>query len=859
VTAAIIAALARPVLAQPDGSVDAGADALDSAADAGQPLLWLATDAIPTQADGGIQPDSLQGIESGVAQVDSQAEEGQQAFLQASINQISIGDVLVVVRPSDLLMRVADLETGGVHIQDGKREMRGPDLLVSLRSLSPKISYVFDEASLSLTITADPSLFGASVVDLRPKRPEGILYDTSPSMFVNYSLSGNDLQSPEKNASWNGFAEAGLSVRGELLYSSGQRLSNDTWARLMTNLTFDWRNRLTRIIAGDSIATSDALGGSLAMGGLSVTRTFALDPYFVMLPSRQLGGTLLTPSTVEVYVNGQLVRREALPPGQFSLQNVPLTTGSGVTRVVIRDAFGGEQTMASPYYLALGTLAKGLSDFSYNFGFRRNNFGIESWNYGEPSLLFRHRIGVTNWLTLGGRIEGTPHMISGGPSAAARLPVGELAALVAVSGTMEPWTTLETASDPGGGLLLRTQRGSPGAAALLSYSYLGRPVNLQLGVGVQSERYVNLSLPLESGGIRVDRKRLDLTVTAAKALGKVALVSLQYLGADWRDQGWTNTLMLAGNRTLTRRLYAFVNLTNTFARGKRVEFDTFAGLSYAFGDHSTASASRSDRWGGDGRSGTNHLDVQRSLPVGPGYGYRVVVESGDNDHEEALAQYQGAHGRIDADYRRDGWTGSDPGHATLTGMGGIVLIGRDIFFTRPLTDSYALIKVPGVAGVHGTISNQVVGTTSQNGNLLVPNLLSYYGNRIGIDDKDIPLDYNIGATEMTIAPPYRGGAVVSFPIRRVQSVSGIVLVEDQGKATVPSYGQITVEVEGKPVDSPLDEAGSFYLENVPPGSYAAEVEYATGVCSFRLAVVAGATALANVGTVRCIVPGKESQ
>jgi len=92
----------------------------------------------------------------------------------------------------------------------------------------------------------------------------------------------------------------------------------------------------------------------------------------------------------------------------------------------------------------------------------------------------------------------------------------------------------------------------------------------------------------------------------------------------------------------------------------------------------------------------------------PGYGYRVVAEQGNNDHEEVLAQYQGTHGRIDADYRRDGWTGSDPGHATLTGMGGIVLIGRDIFFTRPLTDSYALIRVPGVAGVHGTISNQVV-------------------------------------------------------------------------------------------------------------------------------------------------------
>jgi len=36
--------------------------------------------------------------------------------------------------------------------------------------------------------------------------------------------------------------------------------------------------------------------------------------------------------------------------------------------------------MVSPYYLALGTLAKGLSDFSYNLGFQRNTYGIESWD-----------------------------------------------------------------------------------------------------------------------------------------------------------------------------------------------------------------------------------------------------------------------------------------------------------------------------------------------------------------------------------------------------------------------------------------------------------------------------------------------
>ena len=67
------------------------------------------------------------------------------------------------------------------------------------------------------------------------------------------------------------------------------------------------------------------------------------------------------------------------------------------------------RTTVSPYYLALGTLAKGLQDYSYNIGFIRQNYGTESWDYGQPSLLFRHRLGVTNWLTVGARVEGALH------------------------------------------------------------------------------------------------------------------------------------------------------------------------------------------------------------------------------------------------------------------------------------------------------------------------------------------------------------------------------------------------------------------------------------------------------------------
>ena len=84
-------------------------------------------------------------------------------------------------------------------------------------------------------------------------------------------------------------------------------------------------------------------------------------------------------------------------------------------------------------------------------------------------------------------------------------------------------------------------------------------------------------------------------------------------------------------------------------------------------------------------------------------------------------------------------------------------IGGSIHATRPVDESYGLIRVPGVSGVRGYLSNQEVGRTDRRGDLLVPNLLPYYGNRLGINDKDIPMDHDIGTTELTIAPPFRGG------------------------------------------------------------------------------------------------------
>jgi outer membrane usher protein len=119
----------------------------------------------------------------------------------------------------------------------------------------------------------------------------------------------------------------------------------------------------------------------------------------------------------------------------------------------------------------------------------------------------------------------------------------------------------------------------------------------------------------------------------------------------------------------------------------------------------------------------------------------------------------------------------------------------------------------------------------------VPNLLSYYGNKLGISDKDIPLNYTIDATEKIIAPPFRGGAVVAFPVQRVQRIVGIVTLHNNGVVTIPAFGQLMISTkDGKRFESPIGKQGEFYLESLPAGRHVALVEYKEQKCNLVLEV-----------------------
>lgn len=751
------------------------------------------------------------------------AAKAQRAIFQLTVNQVEKGEVFVLLREGDVLARVSDLEGAGLRGFSGNRETIFGETYVSLRSLGPDVQYESDEKELAVRLTAQPALLGTTSVDLYYPRPPGIIYSSDTTAFLNYAF--NYIFGWQAANRFAVFSEAGISMKNSLLYSSVSRNTDGSIIRGMTNLTLDNRQSLIRWIAGDSVASSGgSLGGGAVIGGLSVSREFSLDPYFFRYPSFGLSGALQTPSTVDIYVNGLLVRREKLVPGLFELRNLPVPSGSSTSRIVIRDAFGREQEINSPFYFTPRVLAPGLHEYSYNLGFRRENIALASWDYGPLVFLGRHRVGIRDWLTAGLQLEATSGLVSGGPAISARLPFGEMEFSAAGS----------------------SEQGQNGGGVSLLYTYLGLPVSFGASVRLLSPSYANLSLKATDG-----RPKLAADAFVGFQVGPRTSVGLRYSYAGYRDKGPESRLSIVSTTRLTDRL----NLYLTGRRSLQVDGNVnefLVGLNYYFGNQISGSLSHNK----SGAEATNSVDLQKSLPVGSGFGFRFRAEHAEKeDRVNGVLQYQGPYGRYEVDHqhvdRRE--------VTTLNVAGGLVAIGGTVYPSRPIQDSFAVIRVPGVAGVRGYASNQELGETNSRGDLIVPNLLSYYGNFLRIADEDIPLNHSIETTEKTVAPPFRGGAVVTFPVRRFQGVTGSIVVEISGEAKAPAYGRLIVTVGEKKSESPIGKLGEFYFENLPVGRHPAVVEYKATTCQFTLEVPASDAPVLKLGTLRCTVPQTSGQ
>lgn len=739
----------------------------------------------------------------------------QRAFLDLSVNSIDCGTVMAVVRPSDVLLPLDDLKNAGLSLAAGKRETIGNDTYISLASLAPDFHYIFDQKHLSIAVTASAKSFKPSDVDLAAGAPAGLVFASDSASFLNYSLTSSNLNSV------GGFFESGVTF-DHLLFYSGLSLDDSNLVRGLTNIVWDDLPDLRRLTLGDTALSAPVLGGGPFIGGVTLQKNFSLNPYFIQFPTQSVSGSVTSPSTAYIYRNGLLIKQINLPPGQFNLQQIPGLSGVSNTQVVLQNAFGGSQVINAPYYIGTTLLEPGLNSYQYSIGELRNNLGTRSWGYGPLAFSASDNTGVTSWLTPGFRFEATRDLISAGP----QVTVGSWFGLAQMA---------FAASED-------SAQGGDGAAASLLYQYIAPRFGFDSQVQWMSPHYANLSQAPS-----VNRPIVQTNTSASYSFGKASF-GLQHVYSRSRnastDGATLHQILASAFLTLSRRVTLSLTLAHSLPGNQLPANEAFIGLSYYLGHLTTASVSYDQQQSQSSVAGS----VQKSLPFGPGYGYLFQAQQGSHDlsQQVAILQYQTDHGFYEGDYNH--LNGQNNG--TVTVAGGIIGIGGRLFMTRPVENGFALVRVAKVSGVECEWSNQSIGQTDSAGDCLYPNLLPYFGNQLGINDKDIPLNYSVNATQKVVAVPYRGGAVIRFPVHKIHQVMGNVIVFDGKQKLVPVNGQLVLD--SKPAQtSPIGDDGEFYFEDVQVGTTKATVEYKDGTCSFDMVVPEFTEPLRKLGTITC--------
>jgi outer membrane usher protein len=711
------------------------------------------------------------------------------SFVAVFVDDRARGELLVVLDPErGPLADAADLAALGVGID-------GALGLVPLASLPPAVRVRFQEEALRLDLWLPAASGERTVVDLgeRPERADAL--DSSPSVFLNYRVEGSR-QGP------SGYFELGTSF-GRLQATTGTQVTADEEViRGVTQVAYDDAAEMRRFVVGDTLATTDGLGGTTFVGGVQIAREFELDPTFVRTPGLARDGAVTTPSTLEVWVDGRLVRRQMIPAGEFEVKNLPAAEGAGSVRLVLRDALGRERSFGGGIYQSAGLLAKGVDEYGYTLGFRRDNVGVESWDYDAPAFLGAHRLGVSDRLTLGGRLEAAPQLASAGASATFTTPIGLVEAIAAVSAT----------------------EGEAGGAVSLAWSWLGRQWSAATVVRAVSPRYATLSMTALD-----DRTLLAASSHLTLPVHRRLRLTLQGEVAESRDTGFRSRLVLGAHLPFGRGWTFGVSAGESSARDRGVELEALATLSFVVGARTSGVA-----------SSARNVQLNRTMNHVNDVGYRVATDFSDGVDGQAALQAQWQHGRYDLELS---WVDGEA-RPSVAASGSVVYVGRRLFAAMPLEQSFALVRVPGVRGVRVFLEDREVGRTDGNGEILVANLLPYQRNRLRVEDEDVPIERAIVDFEREVVPPRRGGVIVSFAADRLTLVRGRV-------SHTYAYGELVVTWKGGSASSPMGRGGEFELVGLPPGEHLAKIRSRGGSCVAKVRVPAEAPSILSLGRLYC--------
>lgn len=691
-----------------------------------------------------------------------------------------------------------------------------------------RVQVVEASAALSLEVPAY-AFIGSRVALGRAAAPPPVR--SGFGGFLNYDVLGQYTDGGGKAVS--GLVEGGVFASPGVFTTSALFTESDTErsapVRLDSTFTRDMPGRLASLRLGDAISDGGSFGRSVRFGGIQYATDFALQPNLITFPLPSLNGAASLPSTVDIYVNGSRVGERRVQPGPFTIPYIPVITGSGEVQLVVTDALGRQQVLTRSFYASARLLKPGLDAFSLEAGAEREDYGVDSAHYGPGFVAATYQRGFSDDFTGELHAEALASQQTLGFSGAWQLPLNAVL----------------TASLAGS-----QHRRSFGALAELGVQHQGRHFNFGFNTTYTSAEYTELgadgALPLP---------RWQTVANVGTTVAGIGSLGAAFIDRDDRVFGRTSLVSASYSRDVFH--LGYLSVTGTKAVAGSSGDSVFVNLTVPLGARTSASLGVQSQSPGQElpRQTLATTTVSQSPPLGPGWGYRASAAIGQGGYGEAEADLNTTFGAYRFDVNH---------FAGVTGYraeasGSVATLGGAWFAARQIPEAFALVQVPGFAGVRVYEDNQLVGRTDANGDLLLSQLRPYQRNPITISAEDLPLSAGVDRLSLDAVPYRHAGVVVRFPVHR-QRAATLRLLDQHGQPVPPNAA---VSVNGR-AQTVVGLHGEVYLENLADHNHLV-VRWDGQVCTLDIAAPApGADPLPDLGVRTCrlqtqaVAPGEPS-
>lgn len=672
-------------------------------------------------------------------------------YLLVTLNGNRLADLLpFVVRQGQLYTRPDVLQSMGFQ------GLGSSSSLVSLDDIDGlQWHYQHEIQALSLTIS-----LGRLDLERREFVQESSPYievSKGTGLLLNYDLYGS--YSSTKYRSLSLFTEGRFFTpfgvfSSTALYQASHSPSDSDWSaqsvRLDTSWETSWAGSAISLRLGDTLTASLPWSRATRIGGIQLSRNFALKPYLSTAPLPSFLGEAAVPSMAELYINGIKQYEQNVPSGPFEIQTMPYINGAGNATMVLTDAQGRQQRMDLPFYSTTMLLKKGLADWSIEAGYVRKDYGIRSDRYAKEEVFSgTFRYGLTNAITAEFHTEGSRDLLNYGVGANIRL--GQFGV---VTGSVAKSRLNDKAQVKGSGQL-----------HALGYQWQNKHFHVNATLTKADKNYRDVASLYGS-----EHPETNQMVSAGVNLGKWGSLGVSYIKLGYFTQEENRYLNAYWSKSIGRSTYVSINYNKSLSGNG--SSSVYAGISFSLGDNyrvSTAVNHSDDRQ-------RYTVDVNKARQDNMGWSWNLHGSKTDSERSlQASADYRGRYG----DYGMGAQLDGSEQAAYMSMRGSVVAMSGGVFAGREITDGFAVVSTNGIADVPVKLQNNRYGNTNRRGLLLVAPLNSYQHNRIDIDTVKLPANMSIDKVSTDISTQSKSGTRVLFKIEPIRAAT-IVLQDEQG-------------------------------------------------------------------------------